>query len=99
MDDGCTGARDFQIWKLAYRPGMLGAKRIKVTSSWDATYGKGNWKLVWQAENEEGVLVQHDFKEACELFYERSYLEYFKKNPEQVDYVCQFGECIDNAAT
>lgn len=97
MDDECT--TDTRAWKLAYRPGMLGSKKVKIISSWNATYGKGNWKLVWQADNEDGILVQYDFEEACKKFYERSYLEYFKKNPAQIDYVCQFGECIDNAAT
>lgn len=90
-------------WKLVYRPGILGTKRNKVVSSWNETYGKDHWKLIWRAPGlfteAFGVYEWFEFADACKNFYEKSYIEFFKKNPEQLDYVCQFGECIDNAAT
>jgi hypothetical protein len=87
-------------WFLSHRPGMLGSKRNKVISSWDKSYGIGNWKLLWRIINSETKKQElYEFPAACKYFYEASYLAYFERNPQQVDYVCSFGECIDNSAT
>lgn len=42
---------------------------------------------------------ESNFVEACILYYESSYLKHFQEHPEDVDFACSFGECIDNAMT
>jgi hypothetical protein len=47
----------------------------------------------------DGTLEENDFLQACKKYYEASYIEWFKKRPEELDFVCSFGECIDNDYT
>ena len=81
--------------KLVSRPGYFGRRRDEKVALYDKMYGKGKWRLVWA--NEAAGL--HGFNAACRYFYERSYYEFLLEHPEDVDFICSFGECIDNAPT
>lgn len=84
----------YNLVKL-YRPGIFGRRRDKIIFNLDTEYGTDNWTLAWCHDN--GVLYEFEF--ACAVFYEISYLRWFEKNPKDLDFICTFGECIDNAAT
>ncbi len=40
-----------------------------------------------------------EFKDACKYYYEQSYVKWFRQHPDELDIVCSFEECIDNAET
>lgn len=82
------------IWKTVDRPGYFGRRRDEKIATLNENYGVGNWRLVWTGNNEA-----LEFRDACELFYEKSYLYYLQGKPDEVDFICSFGECIDNAPT
>lgn len=81
-------------WQTIDRPGYFGRSRDKKIAKLNKDHGIGNWRLVWIANAHEC-----EYAEACKLFYERSYLEHLEKRPADVDLICSFGECIDNAIT
>ena len=83
-----------ESWVTVGRPGYFGRRRDEKVAGYDAKYGKGNWRLAWRrADSREGMA----FVEACVHFYEKSYLDYLSKRPDDIDFICSFGECIDNA--
>ena len=84
-------------WKTIERPGYFGRRRDEKVAALNARYGAGNWRLAWVVDHEEEF--EEDFLTACKLFYERSYIKYLKARPELVDWICSYGECIDNAPT
>lgn len=79
-------------WVSVERPGYFGRRRDQKIARINAQYGIGNWRLVHVVEG-----TAYEFVEACQLFYEESYFRYLADHPEDVDFICQFGECIDNA--
>lgn len=80
--------------KLAERPGYFGRRKLEKHAELDQKYGQGNWRLVWVAGGH-----RFNFLAACRYAYEFSYFQHFQMHPEQLDYICSFGECIDNAPT
>lgn len=79
-------------WSLVNRPGFFGRSREVKVGQFNDTYGRGNWRLVWVVPTRSLL-----FKDACVQFYERSYYEYLKENKDLLDFICSFGEVIDNA--
>ena len=43
--------------------------------------------------------LSFEFAEACVIFYEESYFRHLESKPEELDFICSFAECIDNAPT
>lgn len=83
-------------YKKLYRPGYFGRRRDEKVRLLNETYGEGKWTIVWDAE---GINHPVEFLDACYLYYEQSYLIWFQKYPEELDVVCSYSECIDNART
>lgn len=81
--------------RIVERPGYFGRRKDEKIREFNSRHGKGNWTLVWGHDD----VGYYEFEEACILFYEWSYLEWFKNNPEALDHVTSYGECIDNAPT
>jgi hypothetical protein len=80
------------IWVNVARPGYFGRRRDQKIAQFNARYGMDNWCIAHVVED-----VSYDFLEACQLFYEESYYFYLKDRPDDLDFICSFGECIDNA--
>jgi len=79
-------------WKSVKRPGFFGRNRDIIVDQYNISYGVDKWRLVWV------TLTQTlTFKEACIQFYEQSYLEYLRDNQDILNWICSFGEVIDNA--
>jgi hypothetical protein len=76
---------------LEYRPGYFGKRKALKIKSLNEAYGEGNWTLVWT-----GDAGYCDFVDACIRYYEESYLAYLKDRKEDLDFICSFGEVIDN---
>jgi len=57
-------------------------------------FGPGNWRLVWVDGQRE-----LEFLDACREFYEEAYFRHLSARPDDLDFICSFGECIDNAPT
>jgi hypothetical protein len=85
-------------WNPIQRPGYLGRRRDQIHATWNEKYGPGNWGLRWFLAK-EGKHEGATFMMACQWYYEYSYVKYFREHPEELDYICRFGECIDNAHT
>lgn len=81
-------------WMNHHRPGYFGRRRDEKVAALDEAHGKGKWRLAWVA----GELAL-DFAEACFRFYEESYFLHLKNRPTDLQFICSFGECIDNAPT
>lgn len=79
-------------WKTVFRPGYFGRRRDQRVATYDSTYGSANWRLAWVVDDRA-----YSFVEACKLFYEQAYFVWFQERPDEVDFVCSFGDCIDNA--
>jgi len=79
-------------WVNVERPGYFGRRRDQKVAGFDARYGPGNWRIAHVVQG-----ATYDFVDACKLFYEESYFRHLAEHPEDVDFICQFGECIDNA--
>jgi len=99
-------------WRNVDRPGYFGKRRDTITAGYDSTYGTGNWRLVWVAPGylpganarTTGVAarapdVALEFADACKVFYEESYVRYLQDRPDDLDFICEFAECIDNSPT
>jgi hypothetical protein len=85
---------------LLHRPGFFGRRKPEIIADLNREHGENNWTLVWHdgigdPEDPNAVLVE--FFAACLLFYEQSYIQYFREHPEELDFICSFGEVIDNA--
>lgn len=78
-----------------YRPGFFGRRRDAIVADLNTKYGKDKWTLAWYAEGYDVL----EFEDACMAYYEESYIEWFRKNTQELDFICSFGECIDNAPT
>ena len=84
-------------YRLLYRPGYFGRRRDEKVAALNAEYGTGKWTLVWKPE---GILLYPvEFRDACILYYEQSYNHWFEHNPQELDVICGYGECMDNAIT
>ena len=82
-------------WRRLYRPGYFGRRRDAIVQDLNDKYGN-NWQLRWVSSAFPDGLTFH---EACIVHYEFSYLQWFKDHPDDVDFICSYGECIDNAMT
>ncbi len=90
--------RETNGWKVVERPGYFGRRRDLKIASYNADHGEGKWKLAWYglSTTSEGGDFK-TFAQACKEFYETSYLLWFRSNMEEIDRICTYGECIDNA--
>lgn len=86
------------MWKAVERPGYFGRRRDEKIAAFDAKFGKGNWKLVW-LWGDLDAYQYFEFFEACRSFYEESYLKYLKDRPDDINFICTFGQCYDNAVS
>lgn len=69
-----------KIWiSQISRPGYLGKKRDEIFHFWDETYGKGEWRLIWQFG--EAVV---DFLGACAV-YEDAYFIFLNSHPDLLE--------------
>jgi hypothetical protein len=92
------------MWRNDHRPGYFGRRKNEIIAKLDASYGQGKWRLRWVISIEpneapgpfEKVL---DFAEACKELYEESYYRFLLGQPWEVDAICQYRECFDNAET
>jgi len=87
-----------KTWKNVARPGYFGKRRDEKVAELNAKYGRGDWRLTWVIDYEDQQRSL-DFIQACIDFYEKSYLRYLEFKPAELDYICSFGECIDNSTT
>ena len=81
-------------WLNDHRPGYFGRQRDAKISALNKLHGEGKWRLAWVIGD-----VALEFAEACTRFYEESYFTYLRARPAEIDFICTFGECIDNAPT
>lgn len=97
-DDFGTVARE---WRNIERPGYFGRRRDHMHAQYDAKYGAGNWRIAWivNGYGADATDIAFSFEQACELFYEESYYRYLVDRDADVDFICEFTECIDNAPT
>ncbi len=88
-------------WHNVERPGYFGKRRDATHARYDAEYGAGNWRLSWVVPGfpTGAPDLVYTFSQACKLFYEESYLQWLKHRPADVDFICEFTECIDNSQT
>lgn len=84
-----------QIWNNDHRPGYFGRKRDQITRQYNELHGKTGWRLRWVVEGAGAF----DFEAACVSYYEKSYFNFLKNKPEELKFICSFGNCIDNAPT
>ncbi|MBT3397695.1 hypothetical protein HOA55_03085 [archaeon] len=81
-------------WETIERPGYLGKKRDEVVSNWNEQFGKNNWRLTYQWNNE---IVSREF--AIQL-YEDGYCEFFKKNLDILEWlVSSYSDVYDTATS
>lgn len=92
---------DTVSWKPIERPGYFGKARDKKIAALNKKYGVGNWDLRWVVFDnyQNGPPTTRPFVDACSWYYEQSYLLWFHDHPDELDIVCSYGECIDNAMT
>jgi hypothetical protein len=90
-----------QVWKNVRRPGYLGKRRDLMHAQFDVEHGAGNWRLAWVVPGFPAGApdLAYTFEQACKLFYEESYFQHLKKHTADVDFACEFAECIDNSPT
>jgi len=81
-------------------PGCSGSRRMDENRARDKVYGAGNWRIVWEARSKHGFSKMHYLsnKEAVRL-YEDAYYQYFKKNPEKLEWISGFKDVYDNSET
>ena len=87
-------AKQSDIWERRFRPGYFGRRRDEKIAQLNANYGEGNWQLRWYSPAFPDGLT---FNEACIIKYEFSYLLWLRDQPDDIDFICSYGECIDNA--
>lgn len=81
-------------WVNDHRPGYFGRRRDMIVREYNDLHGRKGWRLAWVVGDKT-----YSFEEACTAFYEKSYFEHLKNKPEELKFLCSFGECIDNAPT
>ena len=81
-------------------PGYKGSRKTDIDRARDKVYGKGNWRDVWEARSKHGFSKMHYLsnKGAVRL-YEDAYYQYFKKNPEKLEWISGFKDVYDNSET
>lgn len=80
--DAAQGASQAEaVWTTIERPPPFGADRDKRYQEYDARYGKGNWRLVWDIG---GNSVGRD---GVVMLYEDAYYEFFRKNPDVLEHL------------
>lgn len=97
---GATGGPPTR-WKNVERPGYFGKRRDLAHARFDVQHGANNWRIAWVvAGYPPGTPdLAFDFVRACKLFYEESYFQWLKARPDDVDFICEFADCIDNSPT
>lgn len=85
---------DGRYVRLVEQPGYFGKSKNKKIAKYNSQFGRGNWTIVWSTP--WGVM---DFFPACRYLYERSYYEYLKDKPEDLEFITSFREVIDNDVT
>lgn len=83
-------------WRDVERPGYFGRRRDEKITAFNTKYGVRNWRLVWRMLPGARPAT---FFAACRYFYEESYHAFLEARPDEVDFICSFNNCIDNAAT
>jgi hypothetical protein len=87
-------------WKTVSRPGYFGKRRDQIHMQLDIAHGAGNWRLVWIIPGfNSGADLVLDFAQACKAFYEESYFQHLRNRPDDIDFICEFAECMDNSPT
>lgn len=88
-------------WRNVVRPGYFGKRRDAMILGYDTNYGAGNWRLAWVAPGFPAGApdVALEFAEACKVFYEESYFQYLQDRSDDLDFICEFTECMDNSPT
>lgn len=79
-------------WVDVTRPGYFGRKKDEKIAVLNETYGKDKWRMVWRFNG-----IDYDFAAACSCLYEGSYFRYLYDKPAELDFICSYGEVIDNA--
>jgi len=79
------------MWTSIERPGYFGRKKDEKIAALDMLHGKGQWRLAWSIGG-----PTFDFFNACRYFYEEAYFQWLAVRPQEVDLICQYGECYDN---
>ena len=78
-------------WETVERPGQFGRRRDQRRSEFDALYGRGGWRVVWQMGRRVG-----SFAEAATV-YEDAYYLYLRDNPAVLaELVSGASEVYDN---
>tara|TARA_Y100000034_G_C6896283_1_gene413305 strand:- start:1391 stop:1927 length:537 start_codon:yes stop_codon:yes gene_type:complete len=69
------------MWKPIERPGQFGDRREEIFRQYDQEYGSGNWRVVH--------MFGHDVisEKVVHQLYENSYVDFFKKNPERLEWL------------
>lgn len=87
-------------WRNVERPGYFGKRRDAIHLRYDTQYGAGNWRLVWILPSlRDAPSIALNFEQACKTVYEESYIQYLKDRPGDIDFICEFVDCIDNSPT
>jgi hypothetical protein len=86
-------------WRNVERPGYFGKRRDTIIARYNAAYGTDNWRLAWVAPGFPPGAPDHayEFANACKVFYEESYLRYLLNRLDDLDFICEFTECMDNS--
>ncbi len=96
-DDNGTLTRE---WRNVERPGYFGRRRDLRHAQFDAQHGVGNWRLAWLIPGfGTDTPLTLSFVQACKVVYEESYFQHLKDRPADLDFICEFTECMDNAPT
>lgn len=99
--DGKSTIASVRGWRSVTRPGYFGRRRDLIFSRYDANYnGRDNWRLVWLAPvlgDRPGYVF--NFEQACRMLYGESYTRYLQDRPDDVDFICEFCDCMDNSPT
>lgn len=82
-----------QMYKIVQKIGRAGGprNRMQKQKEWNEKYGEGNWEVVYVYNNKI-----YTRKEALEKFYNKSYYEFLKNNPEIAEELCSMAKEIYN---
>jgi hypothetical protein len=87
-------------WKNVERPGYFGKRRDLSHARYDQRHGRHRWRLRWLVVTTPSAQpLTLSFEQACKLIYEESYFRYLQDRPDDLDFICEFTDCIDNAPT
>jgi hypothetical protein len=88
-------------WRNVERPGYFGKRRDAAHARYDVAYGASSWRLAWVIPGfpSGSPDLVFEFEKACKLFYEESYFQYLKDRADDLDFICEFTECMDNSPT